>query len=288
MPVHVEDRDLVPELLIDGGERGRIFVGNSLTSYDTGDFTGDVLLGASFAGKPTGAIPLRRGAKGWIAHEAGPGKDEAGIAGLPLSDRFGVPAAAIATMEARLSGGRSLLTGRVSRANTSATRIGVRPGMTGEQAAHAMLESGIVGVPRDLSGLLDESTVVVSDGANGRIYACWSFSRVENATSKDVFCVASHGAKLMALYAMRINPKGLICNDAGRGLGDTGIEGLPMLDPQGIAAATVSTDSARIGDPLSTYQDGVLSAVNETARALGLKIGMPAREAAPLMLRSSS
>ena len=288
MPVHVEDRDLVPELLVDGGERGRIFVGNSLTSYDTGAFTGDVLLGASFAGKPTGAIPLRRGAKGWIAHEAGPGKDEAGIAGLPLSDRFGVPAAAIATMEARLSGGRSLLTGRVSRANASAVRIGVRPGMTGEQAAHAMLESDIVGVPRDLSGLLDESTVVVSDGANGRIYACWSFSRVENATSNDVFCVASHGAKLMALYAMRINPKGLICNDAGRGLGDTGIEGLPMLDPQGIAAATVSTDSARIGDPLSTYQDGVLSAVNETARALGLKIGMPAREAAPLMLRSSS
>jgi uncharacterized protein YunC (DUF1805 family) len=288
MPVHVENRDLVPELLVDGGPRGRIFVGNSLTSYDSGNFTGDVLLGASFAGKPTGAIPLRRGAKGWIAHEAGPGKDEAGIAGLPLSDRFGVPAAAIATMEARLSDGKSLLNAHVSRVNAAAARIGVRTRMTGEQAARVMLESDVVGVPRDLAGLLDESTVIVSDGANGRIYACWSFSRVENATSKDVFCVASHGAKLMALYAMRVNPKGLICNDAGRGLDDTGIEGLPMLDPHGIAAATVSTDSARIGDPMSTYQDGVLSAINETARALGLKVGMPARDAALLMLRPGS
>ena len=104
----MDDGDLLPFLFVDGSPRGRIFVGNSLTSYDEGEFVGDVLLGASFAGAPTGAIPLRRGAKGWIAHEAGPGKDEAGIAGLPLSDRFGVPAAAIATMEARLSGGRSL------------------------------------------------------------------------------------------------------------------------------------------------------------------------------------
>jgi hypothetical protein len=287
MSAPVDDRDLVPFLLVDAGTRGRIFVGNSLTSYDEGDFTGDVLLGASFAGAPTGAIPLRRGAKGWIAHEAGPGKDEAGVAGLPLSDRFGVPAAAIATMEAALSDGRSLLTGRVSRMNAAATAIGVRAGMSGEAAAYVMLESDVVGAPRDLAGLVDEATVVVKKGSHGSIYACWSFSRVQNVTSNDVFCVASHGAKLMALYALRIRPKGLICNDAGRGLHDRGIEGLSMLDPHRIAAATVSADSARIGDPLSTYQDGVLSALNDTAKVIGLRAGMPAREAADLMLQSA-
>jgi uncharacterized protein YunC (DUF1805 family) len=288
MTAPVDDRDLLPFLFADGGSKGRIFVGNSLTSYDEGEFVGDVLLGASFAGKPTGAIPLRRGAKGWIAHEAGPGKDEAGIAGLPLSDRFGVPAAAIATMEARLSGGRSLLSGRVSRANAAAAAIGVRAGMRGEEAAHVMLQSDVVGVERDLSGLVDEATVVVKEELGGRIFACWSFSRVADVTSSDVFCVASHGAKLMALYALRIRPKGLICNDAGKGLDNSGIEGLRMLDPHGIAAATVSTDSARIGDPLSTYQDGVLSALNNTAAALGLRVGMPAREAAQMMLLSHS
>ena len=48
--------------------------------------------------------------------KAGPGKDEAGISGLALAQQFGIPAAAIATKEARLSGGRSLLTGHVSHA----------------------------------------------------------------------------------------------------------------------------------------------------------------------------
>jgi uncharacterized protein YunC (DUF1805 family) len=281
----VDDGDLQPELVVDAGERGRIFVGNSLTSFDHGDFLGDVLLGASFAGGPTGAIPLRQGAKGWIAHEAGPGKDEAGIAGLPLSDRFGVPAAAIATMEARLSAGSTLLSGRVSRVNESSRSIGVRVGMTGREAALAMLASDISGTRHDVSGLIDEDTVVVEDGADGRIVACWSFSRVKQTTSRDVFCVASHGARLMALYALRVRPKGLVCNDAGRGLDDAGIEGLAMLDPHDIAAATVSTDSARIGDPLSTYEDGVLSAVNRSAVAIGLETGMSAKDAVHLMLR---
>jgi uncharacterized protein YunC (DUF1805 family) len=284
----VDDRDLVPFVLADGGAQGRILVGNSLTSFDEGEFVGDVLLGASFAGAPTGAIPLRRGAKGWIAHEAGPGKDEAGIAGLPLSDRFGVPAAAVATREARLSGGRTLLNGRISRFNEAARSIGVREGMSGEEAARLMLAAPTVGVPRDLSGLVNEETVVVEEGAGGRIVACWSFSRVHSASPADVFCVASHGARLMALYALRIRPRGLICNDAGMGLDNTGIEGLPMLDPHGIAAAAVATDSARIGDPMSTYADGQLSAVNERAAALGLKVGMPAKHAAALMLRSTT
>lgn len=283
MSAPVSDADLAPHVLEVRGGR-RIVVGNSLTSFDEGEWQGDVLLGASFAGGPTGAIPLRQGARGWIAHEGGPGKEDAGIAGLPLSDRFGVPAAAIATMEARLSDGPSLLVGRVSRVNAAATALGVRPGQCGLDAARLML-TGPDQAPKDLGDLVDETTRIVhTNAAGGRIFSCWSFSRVDDATDKDVFCVASHGARLMALYALRIRPRGLICNDAGFGLDNLGIEGLAMLDPDHIAAATVSTDSARIGDPQSTYQDGVLSAVNETAKALGLRVGMSAKEAAHIML----
>lgn len=285
MNAPVTAADLVPHVLETRGGR-RIVVGNSLTSFDEGEWEGDVLLGASFAGAPTGAIPLRRGARGWIAHEAGPGKDEAGIAGLPLSDRFGVPAAAISTMEARLSDGPSLLVGRVSRVNEAAAALGVRPGQCGLDAARLML-NGPDQHSRDLADLVDEETRIVhTSPTGGRIFSCWSFSRVDDATDKDVFCVASHGARLMALYALRIHPRGLICNDAGFGLDNLGIEGLAMLDPERIAAATVGTASARIGDPQSTYQDGVLSAVNETAKALGLSVGMTAREAAHHMLEA--
>ncbi len=287
MTKQVSDDDLAPYVLETVEGRGRIVVGNSLTSFDHGDWQNDVLLGASFAGEPTGAIPLRRGARGWIAHEGGPGKDAAGSSGLPLSDRFGVPAAAIATMEARLSDGDSLLTGTVARANEAALAIGVTPGMTGKEAARVMLEKGPDQEPCNLGDLVNEDTTIVHTGDNGgRIFACWSFSRVENTTPDDVFCVASHGARLMALYALRIKPKGLVCNDAGFGLDNLGIEGLPMLDGDGIAAATVSTDSARIGDPMSTYQDGVISAVNETAKGLGVSVGMAASDAAMTMLEA--
>jgi hypothetical protein len=226
---------------------------------------------------------MRQGVKAWIAHEGGPGKDEAGISGLPFADRYGVPAAAIATMEARLADGRTLLTGHVSRANEAARKLGVYIGQTGDEAARLMLKAP-PGEVRDFPGLIDEAIHEMASTPNGKVYACWSFSRVTRQHPNDVFCVASHGAKTMALYALRIRPKGLICNDGGRGLDDSGIEGLAVMQEHGLAAAAVSADSARIGDALSTYNDGVTSAANAIAGARGVKIGMRASEAARLML----
>ncbi|MFA5607379.1 MAG: hypothetical protein WDA07_09350 [Leucobacter sp.] len=266
-------------------ERGRVLVGNSLTSYESATGIEDaVVLGASFAGRPTGILPVRQGARGWIAHEAGPGKDEAGIAGLPLADEYDVPAAAITTSEARLSGGDTLLTGRVSRVNVTAAKLGVEPGMTGEEAAKKMLDAP-VGRPRSVEGVVDESVRKVLETSTGDVYTVWSTSRIDGDRSRDVLVVASHGAKVMALYAMRTNPKGVICNDAGFGLEDSGIEGLQELEDNGVAGATVSTDSARIGDPMSTYEDGVISAVNHVAEAKGVRVGQTAKEAAALMVQ---
>ena len=47
---------------------------------------------------------------------------------------------------------------------------------------------------------------------------------------------------------------------------------------RGIAAATVSAASARIGDARSTYEDGIVSRVNTRAAALGLREGISARD----------
>ncbi|MBN9605299.1 MAG: hypothetical protein J0G30_01650 [Actinomycetales bacterium] len=269
-------------------ERGRILVGDSLTSFEDDDDLADaVVLGASFAGRPTGILPIRQGARGWIAHEGGPGKDAAGTAGLPLADEYGVPAAAIATAEARLSGGETLLTGHVAAVNDAARDVGVRLGMSGEEAAKHMLDAP-AGTPHDVEGVVDESIHVQHESDRGRILAVWSSSRISGDLSRDVLVVASHGAKVMATYALRTKPRGLICNDAGFGLDRSGVEGLETLDEHGIAAAAVSTDSARIGDPLSTWDDGVLSTVNRAASALGVRVGMSVPEAAELMLRGES
>lgn len=262
--------------------RGRILVGNSLTSFENTDHRRDVTVGASFAGIPTGVLPVRQGAKGWIAHEGGPGLDEAGIGGLPLADEYGVPAAAIATHTARLSDGDSLLIGVVSRANKAAWALGVRPHQTGLEAAMLMLDAPD-GAFRNVDGRVDESTTTLEQGTDGAILACWSFSRVDGQHPHDVFLVASHGAKIMALYALRVHPKGMICNDAGRGLDDSGVEGIWELDTHSIPAATVSTDSARIGDPLSTWH-GQVSEANMAARRLGIAVGDSAQQAARTML----
>ena len=266
----------------DGKAEGRVLVADSLSYFEHEARLDDVAVGASFAGAPTAAMAMRGGVKAWIAHEGGPGKDQAGVGGLALAQRFGIPAAAIATMSARLSDGMSLIAGKVSRANDAARALGVRPGQSGGEAARLLLKAAR-GKPCNLHGVIDESIHEVEITPQGRIFAVWSFARVKGEHPRDVFCVASHGGKVMADYARGVKPRGLIANDAGRGLDDSGIDGLDAM--AATPAATVSADSARIGDALSTYRDGVVSSANAAAQALGVQAGMAARDAARLMLQ---
>jgi hypothetical protein len=285
--VHLEGdlvKGLGPTLHFDGGADGRVMVADSLSYFEHEPWLNDVVVGASFAGAPTAAMCMRPGVKGWIAHEGGPGKDEAGISGLPLAQRFGMPAAAIATMSASVSEGLTLLKGTVSRCNAVAAALGVRPGQTGDEAARLMLKAPR-GKPCAIGDVVDESIHDMLVTPQGRVYAVWSFSRVKGEHPHDVYCVASHGGKVMAQYALRVKPKGLIANDAGGGLNEAGSSGIHLVQELfGMAGATVSADSARIGDALSTYNDGVISAVNATAQKRGVRVGMPAAEAARRML----
>jgi hypothetical protein len=284
------EQDLVsglpPTVHFDGGAQGRVMVADSLSYFEHEPWLNDVAVGASFAGAPTAAMALRLGVKAWIAHEGGPGKDEAGIGGLFLSQRFGIPAAAIATMSARVSDGRSLLTGLISRCNELAAALGVRIGQTGDEASRLLLNAP-KGHPCSLSGVIDESIHEMAATSFGSVYSVWSFSRVDGEHPNDVYCVASHGGKVMAQYALRVKPKGLIANDAGRCLDDSGCDGLALVDELfGIPAATVSAESACIGDALSTYNDGIISAVNSAASRVGVAVGMKASAAALRMLHS--
>jgi hypothetical protein len=78
--------------------------------------------------------------------------------------------------------------------------------------------------------------------------------------------------------------KGSIANDAGIARNNSAIEGLSLLAEKGVPCAAVGTMSARLGEGLSTWNDGVISAVNGPAAARGVKVGMTAKEAARLML----
>jgi hypothetical protein len=275
--------DVLHPTVVEETPAGRIVVADSLTFFEQGDWRTDVVLGASFAGVPTGILPLRQGARGWLAHEAGPGLDRAGVAGLSVAEAMGVPAAAIATMTARLGDGRSLLSGQVAAANEVARNFGVVTGESGLSAARKMLQAP-QGLFRKCDDFVNEDHHEIITEF-GRAIAVWSTSRIQGTHRDDVFCVASHGGKTMAFYALRIQPKALICNDAGRGLDDSGIAGLALLDDASVPGATVGTDSARIGDPLSTYYDGVISYENVHAHRCGVRVGMSCAEAVDVLLQ---
>ena len=83
----------------------------------------------------------------------------------------------------------------------------------------------------------------------------------------------SHGGLSAARFAQQAQVRLAVFNDAGVGRDAAGIAGLALLEGGGIAACTVSHDSARIGDARSTLDDGVVSHANEAARALGARPG---------------
>lgn len=258
---------------------GRIIVMDSITFADARNNSGDVLVGASFCGMLSIRWPLRVDPKGVICHAAGPGKDAAGVNGLYALEAMGIPGAAAETMSCRIADGRDMYeNGVVGYLNDSAARLGIEQGMPVHEAARRMLER-----KRDIGDVF-RPVEIAWQGAQGRVMAMGSVTFITVANAGDVICAGSHFGRTSAAYSSRFDLAGVMCNDAGFCKDESGISGLAVLDEKDIPGAAVSTDSAMIGDGMSTYRDGILSAVNEKARSIGITVGMKASEAAKLML----
>lgn len=119
----------------------------------------------------------------------------------------------------------------------------------------------------------------------GRILVMDSLGYVdERVDVRDVVVGGSHGALCATQLVLDARPRGLICHDAGIGLGEGGVAGLKLLDDYLIPGAAVSGMSARISDGLDMYRNGTISRFNRAAARLGVEAGMPTSEAASLML----
>ena len=82
------------------------------------------------------------------------------------------------------------------------------------------------------------------------------------ATPEDaglVVASGSHGGRSAAPFTRSLGPRLVFFNDAGFGADRAGAACLPLLDSDGIAAASVSADSACIGDGESTLTQGMIS-----------------------------
>src|SRR2546423_11006330 len=102
-----------------------------------------------------------------------------------------------------------------------------------------------------------------------RIVVADSITRVsEGAATGAVVVNASHGGVYATYLAAKLGAAAAVFNDAGVGRDRAGISGLAYLQELGMPAATISHDTARIGDGADMLAPGVISPANGLAEAL--------------------
>src|SRR5258705_13494192 len=102
-------------------------------------------------------------------------------------------------------------------------------------------------------------------------------------TASRVIVTGSPGGLYPGHLVLAAKARAAIFNDAGIGRDSAGIAALHLLQEHGKAAAAIAHTSARIGDTDDMMSAGIISTVNASAVACGLKPGMSCREAAELL-----
>lgn len=239
---------------------------------------GKVALCASHGGVYAAWYAARRGVSALILHDAGIGRERAGVGGLGWLDGHGVPAGAIAHGSARIGDGADMSArGVLSTVNRSAARLGLRRGMTAAEALRLLCAAAPP--PAEVPEGMDESRREVARIGSVRVVALDSNGLVGAEDVGQVVVTGSHGGLLgnRPETAVKALVAAALYNDAGIGADGAGLSRLPALQARGIPAACVSAFSARIGDGLSTWRDGFVSALNDTAAARGGMVGQSAR-----------
>jgi hypothetical protein len=253
-----------------------IVIADSITRIGP-DAAGAVMVNASHGGVYAAYPAAKLHAAAAIFNDAGVGRDCAGIGGLDYLQASAIAAATVGHDTARIGDGADMMAhGIVTHANGVAAALGVRPGQSCRDAAAALQQAQPV--HRAPPAAREAAFLLVAEAP--QVWALDSASLVLPEHGTAIVVTGSHGGLLggRAETALKYDVLGALYNDAGIGKDAAGVSRLPALDARGIAAATVSAASARIGDARSSYQDGIVSRVNARAAALGLRAGVGARE----------
>lgn len=257
--------------------RPSLLVADTITKLPA-EAAGRIVVSGSHGGRYPGYLAAKAGLRAVILCDAGIGREEAGIGALPYLEALGIAAAAVSHLSCRIGDTADMLArGRISRANAVAAALNIGPGMTTSEAAEALAAAPLV---RTDPPSLGESRGEVPGAGARRILLLDSAAMVRGEDAGQIIVTGSHGGLVGGDPAMALRTDGFaaVYNDAGIGIEQAGIQRLPALDTRGIAAFTVAAGSARIGEARSSFDDGIISAVNETARRLGATIGQTARE----------
>jgi uncharacterized protein YunC (DUF1805 family) len=238
----------------------------------------DVLVTASYIGVLPARLVHDQLPRAVIGFDGGVGPQGANIAGLWYYEALNIPAAAVDVMSIILGDGVDVYhNGRVSFFNRPAADCGVVKGMAAREAAHRMLTYD----PSQPTAYQVTNRRVVHQNTSGRqVVVTDSIIFGTDADKANVLVTAGHTGRSGARHIINVRPFGFICSDGGRGRNDSGMAGLALTNDAGIAGATVDAKLARMGDGMSTYDDGIVSAVNDLAHSCGVQVGMTAKAAA--------
>ena len=113
----------------------------------------------------------------------------------------------------------------------------------------------------------------------GRVVIMDSITKVTPDDAGANVVSASHGGASSGEFALEVPLSSVFFNDAGVGKEGAGIAALAMLEARGIAAGTVSHESAKIGDSQDMWDHGVISHANRQAVERGLVPGLKLKDA---------
>jgi uncharacterized protein YunC (DUF1805 family) len=237
------------------------------------DAAGAIVMAGSHCGVYVAHLAAKAGVRAVILNDAGVGRDRAGIKGLDNLGDLGIAAAAVSHNSARIGDGADMMArGVISHANARAFAAGVTSGMSAREALQ-LLDDRAEEPPSPMASDLIEHRFVLLAGA---VVVVDSASLLGPADEGRIIVTGSHGGLLGGRpeTALKVAALAAVYNDAGVGIDNAGIGRLQALDARGIAAATVSHDSAWIGDGRSTLEDGRISHCNAIAGHCGVRRGM--------------
>ena len=269
--------------------RGEVRAINSINHISAQD-RGAVVVASSHGGLYSAYKSVLAGVRGVILNDAGRGREDAGVASLEFCDRYGVPAAVVSHLSARIGDVADMQArGTISDANKAARALGIVEGMPCGTAVDLLASAP--SAPTASPGEMFETRFEeVLEPGTPAVVCIDSASLIRPEDAGRIVITGSHGGLIGGdpLKAINVECKVAVFNDAGGGIDDAGLGRLAPLDARGIAAVTVGHMSARIGDGRSTLHDGIISHSNTRAEALGLHVGLPLNQALGAWLRSDA
>ena len=119
----------------------------------------------------------------------------------------------------------------------------------------------------------------IAEISGRRITLMDSISLIAPGDKGTVIVCGSHGGPISGAFASLHPPHLVFFNDAGGGKSNAGRAAIEMLDAKGIACATISHETARIGDAEDAWLNGTVSASGKAAQQIGVKPGQTVKDA---------